>query len=413
MTLSPVGPVAYLTDVEGHWEKLADFARENPLVQLAGDTLSLSDGAVFVFGGDAIDRGSASRRVVRALLAAKRRYGGRVVLLGGNRDINKLRLTRELGGFPPPRAPRVVVEAGPTALLRWLFDHTMGARSAFAMRRIELEAGGTESSDEAVTASFLADLGPDGDLTAYVSECQLAYRHAETLFLHGAVTEESFGVVPGVSRRLSTVDDWVGGLNAFFRAQMQAYGEGRIEPDGTPGWEALVAYQAPVPGTRMNQASVVYGRLSDAHLNPQLPPRRLVETLRRDGVERVVVGHTPSGDSPSVLTDEGFQLVFADNSYGRVERGSRVFVEGPSLRVDGEVVLDGGTESRVSCSLTGFASTGPVGLRDAVTGRLVKGYLSTGELLLFRFLGGYALEQRAFSPEQVAAMDLRVPRPPE
>ena len=45
-----------------------------------------------MFGGDAIDRGPGGRRIVRTLLAARRRYGDRVILLAGNRDINKLRL---------------------------------------------------------------------------------------------------------------------------------------------------------------------------------------------------------------------------------------------------------------------------------------------------------------------------------
>ena len=107
--------LAYLTDVEGRWDKLTSFAKGNPVVRLRADAIELADSATFVFGGDAIDRGPHGRRLVRTLLAAKQRYGDRVILIAGNRDLNKLRLRRELE------------VAGPRAeLLRTIFRQTMG-----------------------------------------------------------------------------------------------------------------------------------------------------------------------------------------------------------------------------------------------------------------------------------------------
>src|SRR5262249_33902485 len=70
-------------------------------------------------------------------LAARRDYGERVVLLAGNRDINKLRLVRELTGAPPPGAPASGTRG---ALLRSIFANTMGAPDAFAHRGAELGA---------------------------------------------------------------------------------------------------------------------------------------------------------------------------------------------------------------------------------------------------------------------------------
>src|SRR5262245_6980421 len=103
---------AYLTDVEGLWDKIEDFERDNPCVALQDGRLVLADGVTFVFGGDAIDRGPWSRRIVSTLMQAKREYGERVVLLAGNRDINKMRLVRELAGHPPARTPREIADAG-------------------------------------------------------------------------------------------------------------------------------------------------------------------------------------------------------------------------------------------------------------------------------------------------------------
>lgn len=402
--------VAYLTDVEGLWEKLASFARDNPWVSLDGDRLVLAEGATFVFGGDAIDRGPAGRRVVAALLDAKQRYGDRVVLLAGNRDINKMRLARELTGSPPSRAPSEVVAAGRADLLRWIFDNTMGARRAFEMRRAELAEGGARVSDEDVVESFVADLSPEGALTQYLAACQLAHRDEGTLFVHGAVTEESLGSVPGAARKIPDPEEWIAALNDFYRRQVAAFRERRLGPSGEPAWGPLVAYQAPLSGTRLNQTSVVYGRCADALGNPLLPARAVIDTLQAAGIGRVVVGHTPSGDSPSVLADDGFQLVMADNSYGRLEHGSQVLVAGDRLQVAGRAVLDDGSERAVQVVTAGLGVRGPVGLRDAATGRLMKGQLGEGEYLSFRFLEGYAVEQTALSAEECARLALVPPR---
>ena len=50
----------------------------------------------FVYGGDTVDKGPGDIRFVRALVSLKKRYGDRVHLLVGNRDLNKLRLPSEL-----------------------------------------------------------------------------------------------------------------------------------------------------------------------------------------------------------------------------------------------------------------------------------------------------------------------------
>lgn len=403
--------VCYLTDVEGHWQKLEDFARDNPALRLEGDRLVLADGARFVFGGDAIDRGPWSRRVVAALLDAKERYGDRVILLAGNRDINKMRLVRELAGHPPPRTPMDVLDAGLPRLLAWIFANTMGAKNAFEMRKIELAAtSGGPASDEDVVATFLEDLAPDGALSRYLAACQLAYRHGPTLFVHGAVTAENLGVVPGEPRRLPTAAEWIASLNAFHDAEVTAFRERRLDAHGEPLWSRLVAYQAPTAGTRLNQASVVYGRPADPLGNPMLPPIGVIEALAREGIQRVVVGHTPSGDTPSLLRDDGFQLVLADNSYGRTEHGSKVILDDARVRIEGRARLDEGGDRTVGIDADGWSAIGPVGLRDAPTGRLVKGRTDSGEYLAFRFREAFAMEQILVEEDDVARLELVVPR---
>ncbi len=391
--------IAYLTDVEGQWAKLESFATQNPLLRLDGaGRLHVAPGARFVFGGDAVDRGSAARRIVAALLDVKRRQPDQVVLLAGNRDINKMRLVTELAGAPPERTPEDVRRGPPAALLRWIFDNTMGARQAFAHRAEELARAGQADDDDAVVASYLADLSPTGEHTEYLCASQLGYREGDTLFVHGGVTLEALGHVPGVAGALDDVDAWVAGLNEFYADQCQAFREGELG-----GYAALVAYQAPIAETKLNQASVVYSRPTDELGNPTLPAPEVIARLRRDGVKRVVVGHTPSGDCPAVLRDgQGFELVLADNSHGRVEQGSQLLLD-DEPRIAGVSVLDDGEQVAVLTRLASEGAESPLGLRDAA-GRLVKARLQSGDYLVFRGLSEHRIEQ-------TAAAENALPRP--
>ncbi len=150
----------------------------------------------------------------------------------------------------------------------------MGARQAFDCRLEELVRGRDPAGDDEVVESFLADLVPGGDLTRYLAACQLAYRVGSTLFVHGSVTPENLGRVPGSSRIFDDVDAWAAALNGWYRAQVEAYIRGELGPGGDPLWAPLVAYQAPLPGTKLNQSSVVYARPTDDAGNPSLPPPR-------------------------------------------------------------------------------------------------------------------------------------------
>lgn len=401
--------VAYLTDVEGRWDKLLDFCAGASLVSYdEARGLRVADDAVFVFGGDAVDRGPAGRKIIATLLAAKRAQPDRVVLLAGNRDINKLRLARELDGRTPSGAR--------AELLRSIFSRTMGARDAFQHRQAELTAEGRPSSDEDVVDSWLDDIAPQGAHTSYLAAAVLAHREDETLFLHGGVTAENLGVVPGLPARAAGVDAWVHALNDFYAESMSAFVAGRCAPDGTPLWQELLAYQAPLPGTALNQASVVYARPSDHLGNPMLPPEPVVAALRASNVRRVVVGHTPSGDCPALLRDPtGFELVLADNSYGRLEHGSRVIIDDHVVRVEGRTLLDSGEREPVACELlpeSAASSSAFVGLRDAGTGRLVKARLERGDYLTFRALEGHRVEQIAATEVELQRALLVVPRHP-
>jgi hypothetical protein len=370
--------IAFVTDIEGRWDKLVDFCEQNPWVSLVGERLELQEGATFVYGGDTIDRGPSTRRLLATLVEAKVHFGDRVILLAGNRDINKLRLPRELGGHPRVGAP----EGTRAEILKWTFERTMGASGAWGWRGVEL---GDDVDDDAVVDSFLADLEPDGMLWRYLSHAQLAWRGEETLVVHGAVTEENLGVVPDVADGLG-LDAWIQTLNSFYVRGIEGF---RAQPGGVDH-HPLVQYQAPLPGTRANARSVVYARPVDALGNAILPTIPVQERLRAEGITRVVVGHTPAGETPAVVRDAQFELIVADNSYGHLERGAQVLLEGPRTRTLGWSQVGEAPEAVRSDVTLGDES--PIGSRGR-DGRLVKGTIADGRRLLFRFLPGFVAEE--------------------
>jgi hypothetical protein len=381
--------LAYVTDLEGMYDKLVGFATDNPLVRLEDHRLVVARGAVLVYGGDVLDRGPGAMALMHSLLEAKLRQPEQVVLLAGNRDLNKLRLTRELGGLPLARTPEELKRGPRPDLLRWIFRTTMGAPDAFDHRQTELLARGEAASDEDVVDSVLADVAPGGLLQRYLEASQLAYRHGSTLFVHGGLTEQSLGLVPG--RRAPPdhpgaveIEQWTHELNGWLGEMLAAYTADPMAPPASAPWQTLIAYQAPLPGGRTNPGSVVYGRTADDDNNLRLPAAAVIAALSAQGMRRLVIGHTPSGDSPSLLRRGDFELVCADNSHARHAHASQVFMTDEHLEVIARTTVDddgdGGEPGPAQPVRLARqrGEEGPMGLREHAGGALVCGRLAAG-----------------------------------
>ena len=182
--------VSFLTDVEGNWEFLERFINLSDALQLEAPPdesgaaqITLNDGWQLVVGGDLCDKGAfvgGTVRVVRSIVALKKKYPDRVTIILGNRDINKMRFTSELsleqlddsrlervpGPYWVPESKRVsplmflrglsVEKFGMSVTdsmtnqqiaasfntiinrLRWMLKETMGADGELERRRAEL-----------------------------------------------------------------------------------------------------------------------------------------------------------------------------------------------------------------------------------------------------------------------------------
>ena len=95
--------VEAMGDVEGNWLKVSTWLANSKLLKPSktapdDETQYEMEGnyGTFVYLGDSVDNGIDNQKVLRFLTSLKKRYPSRVVLILGNRDINKLRFLWEL-----------------------------------------------------------------------------------------------------------------------------------------------------------------------------------------------------------------------------------------------------------------------------------------------------------------------------
>jgi len=387
-----------------------------------------------------------SVRVAKSLLTLRARYGERVTLILGNRDVNKLRLMSELddpqhfgegvsierlrqlpGPYWVPLKNRITPVAHLTKLvaketgkaemdvsdpellqhntkanrLRYILKETMGADGEFERRREELKAikhlrptaqSEPSVSDDDVVASFVDSVRPPsghasagGFMYEFIHQGQLAAIISNTLYVHGGITVQAdgadksvLGVVPG-RKYFEDIVTWVEQLNEWKQAQLDEY---KKQPMGTSyaddssytrGGDALMDYAT--PASRV--PSVIMGRHLDAVSMPKPLPRELVLLLNRNGIERVVVGHTPHGDCPTIVRMAEhaeaedctckLDLIMADTSYSDMQaadnRGRAIAtvslhpngetrVKGTRFnesQIDYKLLLDGDEQQLVGC----------------------------------------------------------------
>ncbi|RLN93344.1 hypothetical protein BBJ28_00009040 [Nothophytophthora sp. Chile5] len=306
--------------------------------------------------------------------------------------------------------------------LKWMLEHTMGAQGDFERRRVELQSRQATTSneekevaDEAVLASYLSSVQEGGVLREYLLHGSLAFVAHQTLFVHGGIIDgtadsslSALGRVPDEpTRRFDSVSEWVDSLNTWYRREVQAWlQQPTWNADHTSrGGNELLKYVLPD-----YSGSVVMGRHLLSSGMPTPLPAEIARLLTESGIRRVIVGHTPHGNCPTVIkqpqvsgSDDGddvieaFQdVIMCDTSYSdprasgnRGGAASEVVVE-PSGHVHVNGVLEDGRH--IAYDIPGDEWVGRT-LRD---GTMVKARLADEaseeerQYLVFRVDNGYS-----------------------
>jgi hypothetical protein len=356
--------ISHLTDVEGNLRYFQQWFDRSPYLQFNQGKVSFHKDDLhhkFIYGGDFCDKGPGDLRIGKALVDFKNNHPDKVTLIAGNRDIKCRRFSYELAEnirerllygesayWNPTSLPRhyvvqQMISEGkvPASVreiehfiqhksllqchaiyLKWMLNETMGCgsffgkRSTFENRRLELaQMTGSPVSlitDEMVTQTFVDSVLPEGVLTQYLKAAQLGEIVGETLFIHGAVTIDNMGFLPGMlysDPRVSDAREWIDILNNWYSDQINEWlSHPHDEKLHTPGHKPLDKYVIANPNSIVT---------SNWYTNNRLTPIRdeVIQFLNRAGIYRVISGHQPFSDFPLIIRNGDLEVIVGDTSY--------------------------------------------------------------------------------------------------
>lgn len=399
--------VGVLGDLEGDWKRFDSYVTNSDVLYRRADgEIDLRHGKSFVFLGDLSDRGPGTQRIMETFLKLKRKYPKRVTLILGNREINKMKIFSLMNQYKNSLVPELIFPYYKTFLkekyglsfpedislsdfqkLAAPYDNEvtrlqvfligMNAKDAFEYRRQELELlKGKIFSDKEVFLSFKEDMTKGSLMHQYLKEGELIKTIDGNLFTHGAITEENFGFVPGHSKGYENLEVWKRELNQFLQEGIDQWFS-----DVTKGQD-LLDYHAPRYGKRTNPYSVIYARFSDETGNPSPPTRSLIGRLKGNGVYRIIVGHTPTGDHPIIVKESGIEIILADNSYSDLT-SSRVLLTGKKAHIT-SYTADG---TKVLARTNALDMRNPVGLKTVSGWRVLGLKENDGHYYLMKIKG--------------------------
>ncbi|MCO4753486.1 MAG: metallophosphoesterase, partial [Bacteriovoracaceae bacterium] len=244
--------VLVVGDLEGNFPKFQRYLEEHSeFFDYSSDKgWHIKDGHQLVFMGDAVDKGPGGARIVRVLTQMKKSQPNNVTLLLGNRDVNKMmvyNLIMDLKGHAPNEFLRVpyiqyLNKTGmnldlsmPLADLQRLvepFDSDifrlkvilkgMNAAQAFEHRRRELKVlmDLSQVSDQMVFDDFMRSLEKGGEFYEYLKLGEVIKKIDDTLFVHGGISNENIGKVPGKATRFSNMQEWVDEMNKWAHSEI-------------------------------------------------------------------------------------------------------------------------------------------------------------------------------------------------
>jgi Calcineurin-like phosphoesterase len=350
--------ISHLTDVEGNLRYFSEWFNRSKYLQLQQGKLSFRNTEAnqqFIYGGDFCDKGPGDLRIGKALIDFKTKYPRAVTLIAGNREIKCRRFTYELNtmirqrllyGAPafwnPHSSPRDYVilqmktegvhandieryvsnksiEECQTLYLKWMLNETMGCGShhhkptTFEYRRRELAQMAGQPiasiSDDRATQSFIDSVSPKGIVTQYLKQAQLGKIIGETLFIHGAITVNNMGYVPGRSKKITDAREWITMLNEWYYMQISDWLNKPTEAElHSPGHNPLDHYVIANPQSIVTTNWYTQGKL-------QPIPEVVVRYLNNAGIYRVISGHQPFSDFPLIIRNANLEVIVGDTGY--------------------------------------------------------------------------------------------------
>lgn len=227
----------------------------------------------------------------------------------------------------------------------------MGAPSAFELRRNELSIIHSKSiTDEDVYKSFRESVEPNGFMRRYLSLAQIGVIIGDTIIVHGSILPTSMGQVPNAFVAfeekalaknsslfqasgpdmvyVADAHSWITQLNAWYKTAV-----GRWINDSTKSSTYLYSnssasspmqHIASGPGSKFISRTPAVGTFLKDRRTPAMIDERVVQYLAKSGINRILSGHQPHGDTPlfivgypgEEISKNSFQVFTCDTLYG-------------------------------------------------------------------------------------------------
>lgn len=429
--LSAFAKTAYLTDLEGRIEPLNQLLKDGTLTLSGNGRLDFTDSETkLVFGGDLMDRGPHTLRLMRYLTSLKRQYPDRVTLLWGNRDLNKLSfaiereekmsrlqdpkyknyLQSKLDQFSESEKHRHNLESlnTPENQVTW-WAQEYGLSKAIEFHHQELKELGQKEITYREAAADFADLlvNPSREYLKYIKLGQLVHSEGSVVYLHSGLPAQT-GFVPDSPIIHEKFNLWEKAMNVWAQSQINNFivgiHKGKLKGRG----KKLAVYGDArfsnlVKKVWNHDNSVIYGPRYKEQDNFRLPNEQTLHWLKMNGKSTVVLGHSPAGNIPTLLRGKEILYVMADTSYSPNGEKAKITIDGDKIAVNG--FLDNGTPVEYTTSVKDHTS--PLGLKHD-SGELVVGKTNKGELVLFKYIG-FEKHERVVSENDLPTNSLHAP----
>lgn len=372
-----------MTDVEGNYEYFKGLVENNEYVQFAQGDLGTYPAALefvqhdthLVYTGDVMDSAGkdniyGDEKVIDTLLDFKRRYGHRVSLVLGNRDMNLLRLKHELTAVwvdaktafvakdfvhnlnSPSQSIETIIgqswwideeaekayrgilkiegnenHTSPVRHLKGMLLHSMGRKHTFehARRRLLKTYAGLREGEELDALTYISiwaqvqsqpcriklgdrEIRFKNTFHQYLSEAVVAEIVDEAAFVHGAISQ--------VPESKESLRECINTLNYEF-GQYLEFGIGH-------GKFVAMALNPEARGSKKNKFPGPSFVTSNINKIGNRVPDDLAKWIQDSGVYLVVSGHKPFGNLPHVIrSGPKFDVTMAslDTSYSNIKKG--------------------------------------------------------------------------------------------
>jgi len=422
----------FVTDSEGRKDNLFRLVQEGKLKlknESGREFLDFTDSSsALLFGGDLPDRGPDSIKLVDWLTDLKTRHPNRVTLILGNRDGNKLDYVEKLPSLKTLQNSEyrqwlesrlkdqdvvpsegtdqeVALKQNNTALnrLTWWLDK-MGNPKGLDWHQTELSElrGDPVSLDDAANdyETWLSN-----QFMSFLKLSQIGATQSNVLAVHGGISDDALHsdgfIVPGDSKQYSSAQDWLRNLNLWGTLEIEKARAG--QGSKIPVYADAVMFGDSSGGHFADgqHQSVVYPLRDVEGGNPRLPSKKVIDQLRKSGIDTLLLGHTPMPGIPIILKGEDFLVVMGDTSFAEDRGGAFISVDNGTVRV--KTSVDG---KDISYSVSA-QSSGPIG--KLYDGYLIAGQAQDGSYLAVRYGENFKIERRWISENSLDSTKVQTP----